>query len=118
MASSSVSDEDLDAKRAKAEKLREQIAAAQSDKATKVAAAENEIVGAQLDAEVANLEAQLARIKGESSVKAVKEGAAGPLAQAKEQLAQAQAIADGASVPLAEVIAEPDAPAKKKESGN
>lgn len=95
----SISPEDLDKKRQEIAKLREKIAAEESTQAEAVSAQAREIEAARLDAEAARLEAELAAAKEASKRTVVKEGAAGPLAQAREQLqfSQQQAVT---SVPV------------------
>lgn len=85
------SQEDLQKKRDKAEKLRAQIAEAETAAATSAQDQSNLIEGAQLDAEVARLEARLAQAKAAAKVSVAKEGAAGPLAAVKDQLEAAEA---------------------------
>lgn len=85
-----LTDKDLEQKREKNAKLREQIAE-QGTKAASVAQDQTlQIEAAQLDAETARLEAQLAAAKEAAKVSVAKEGAAAPLALAKEQLKAAQ----------------------------
>jgi hypothetical protein len=96
----SVTDDDLDQKRQTVEKLREQIAAEDSKKAERTAEQQREIEGAQLDAEVARLQARLNVAQAGSKAAAVKEGASGPIVQAQEQLKVAQAQADQANGPV------------------
>lgn len=100
MASSTVSNEDLEKKQTQIQKLREQIRDAATDNAQRAVSAENEIVNAQLDAEITNLQAQLRQVKADSSAKAIKAGTAGPLAQAKDQLAAATAAGEAPVGPV------------------
>jgi sugar/nucleoside kinase (ribokinase family) len=95
-----VTEQDLQKKREKADKLREQIAEAEAQASSAVTNQSNEIEAAQLDAETARLEAQLARAKAAAKVTVVKEGTAGPLAAAKEQLEAAQAAKDAPVGPV------------------
>lgn len=92
-----ISEEDLQKKRDKAEKLREQIAEAEATAAANSQNAVNEIEAKQLDAETARLETRLAQAKAAAKVSAAKEGAAGPLAQVTEQLEAANAAKSAAA---------------------
>lgn len=86
-----LTDKDLEQKREKNAKLREQIAE-QGAKAASVAQDQTmQIESSQLDAETARLEAQLAAAREAAKSSVVKEGASTPLAAAREQLAAAQA---------------------------
>jgi len=71
-----VTENDLEQKRAKVEKLREQIAAAEAKAATAVQDQSNAIEAAALDAEAARLEARLAAAKEQAKVSNVKDGSA------------------------------------------
>lgn len=85
-----LTEKDLEQKRARNERLREQIADAEA-KAAAVSQEQNFAVeGALLDAEAARLDAQLAAAKEAAKVSNIKAGAAGPLAAAEAQLAVAQ----------------------------
>lgn len=85
-----LTEKDLEQKRAKNERLREQIADAEA-KAAAVSQEQNyTIEGATLDAETARLEARLAAAKEAAKVSNIKGGAAGPLAAVEEQLRAAQ----------------------------
>lgn len=92
--------QELQKKREKADRLREQIADAELAASTNAANATNEVEGAQLDAELARLETRLARAKQAAKVSVVNEGTAGPLAAAKEQLEAAQAAKDAPVGPV------------------
>jgi len=83
-------DKDLEQKRAKNEKLREQIADAEAQ-ATAAAAEQSRIIeGMQLDAETARLERQLQMAKEAAKKSVAQEGASAPLAAARAQLQAAQ----------------------------
>lgn len=86
-----VSAEELAKLREENEKLRDQIVEAQSTQAEREAEQAREVQYAQLSAEKVRLEADLSRAKEAAKAGAVKEGASGPLAAAKEQLAAATA---------------------------
>ena len=86
-----ISEEDLQKKRDKAEKLREQIAEAEVAATAQAQDQTNVIEAAQLDAELARLEARLAQAKASAKVSVAKEGAAGPLAAVQDQLKAAEA---------------------------
>jgi hypothetical protein len=88
-----ISDKELLQKQQHVEKLREQLATAESTRMARENERGNEIVAVQLDAEAARLEAQLAEAKRLATVSAVKEGASGPLDAAREDLASANAYA-------------------------
>jgi hypothetical protein len=95
-----LSEEDLQKKRDRADKLREQIAQAEAEASANVQAQANEVEGAQLDAEVARLETQLARAKAAAKVTVARSGASGPLAAAKDQLAAAEAAREAPVGPV------------------
>lgn len=86
-----VTDEDLARKRERVSKLRDQLAEAEATRTNRVLDTDREIEAARLDAEEKRLEAQLSQAKEAAKVSVVKEGASGPLAQAKEQMKQAEA---------------------------
>jgi hypothetical protein len=87
----SVTEEDLDKKRERNEKLREQIQTEEAKRFQREADLTNELTAAQLDAEGARLEAQLAAVKESGKASNVKAGVEGPLVSAKEQMEQAVA---------------------------
>lgn len=89
-----ISEDDLQKRRDKANKLREQIADAEAAASTNVQEASNQIEATQLDAEIVSLEATLQRAKAAAKVTVAKEGASGPLAAVKDQLAAAEALKD------------------------
>lgn len=93
-----VSDEELEQKRQHNAKLREQIAAEDQKKSERLRDQHNAIQAAQLDAETARLEAQLAAAKESAKAGSVKEGASGVLDEAKEQMKAAQAQRDNQTV--------------------
>lgn len=86
-----VSDKELEAKRAKVAKLRDQITDAESKAAAQVRDQENTIEAAKLDAEAARLELQLEEARQRAKSSTVKEGVAGPVESAKEQMKRAEA---------------------------
>ena len=86
-----ISEEDLQKKREKADKLREQIAEAESTAASAVQDQSNVIEAAQLDGEIVRLETRLQQAKAAAKISVAKEGAAGPLAAVTEQLEAARA---------------------------
>jgi hypothetical protein len=88
---SPVSDADLAKKQERVARLRAQVEEANRTRITREQQQANTITMAQLDAEEARLEAELAAAKSASRVGAVKEGASGPLAAAKEEKAVAEA---------------------------
>lgn len=85
------SDEDLQKKSDRVQKLREQVAAEESKRTTRERELANDVTMAQLEAEEAKLEARLAATKEQGKVSAVKEGAAAPLSAAKEEMERAVA---------------------------
>jgi hypothetical protein len=86
-----VTEKDLEKKRDRIAKLREQVANEELKVATNAAEQSNEIEIRQLEAEEARLEAQLAAAKEATKKSVATEGAAGPLAAVTEQLEAAQA---------------------------
>lgn len=90
------SDEELQAKADRVEKLRSQVAAEEAKRATREREIANDITAAQLDAEAAALETRLQVAKDAGKVSAVKEGASAPLDAARESLATAVAQQDAA----------------------
>lgn len=86
-----LTDKDLEQKREKNARLREQIAEQEAKAASAAQDQTMQIEASQLDAETARLEAQLAAAKEAAKVSVAKEGAATPLAAAREQLEAAQA---------------------------
>lgn len=115
-----VSEEDLQKKRDQNARLREQIAAAEAQADERVREQSNAIEAAQLDAENARLEAQLAAAKEKAKVSAAKGGAEAPLEAAKEQLEAAKAGITPAGVTVdtnanAETGSDPDSKKNDKE---
>lgn len=94
MAAGEVTEKELDKLRSENEKLREQIAAKQSDRAEREAAATRQVEALQLQAENERLKAELAAVTEASKVGSVKAGSEGLVAQAQEQLSQAKAQAE------------------------
>jgi hypothetical protein len=86
-----VSQDDLQKKRDKNERLREQIAAASAQASERVQEQSNTIEASQLDAETARLELQLAAAKEQAKVTVAREGAEGPLSAVQDQLEAAKA---------------------------
>lgn len=95
-----LTEKDLEQKRSKNDKLREQIAEAEAKAAVQVQQKNMEIEAATLDAETARLEAQLARAREAAKVSVVAEGASGPLAAVTAQLEAAQAGTTPPGVPV------------------
>lgn len=93
-------EKDLDAKRQRVERLREQVRAEENKRLEREAALTNDVTAAQLDNEAARLEAQLAAAKEANKVAAVKDGAASVLDAVKaEQEAASAALNAPAEVP-------------------
>jgi hypothetical protein len=86
----SVTEKDLEKKRERLAKLREQVANEEAKAATNALDQSREIEIVQLDAEEARLEAQLAAAKEAAKRSAAKEGASGTLAAVTEQLEAAK----------------------------
>jgi hypothetical protein len=91
-----VSDEELEAKRDKVAKLREQIQTETAKASGRLREQENAVEAAQLDAEAARLEVQLYSAKEAAKVGTVREGVEPVVASAKEQMEAAQAQLDAA----------------------
>lgn len=85
-----VTEKDLEKKRERIAKLREQVANEEAKAATHALDQSREIEVKQLEAEEARLEAQLAAAKEAAKRSAAKEGASGTLASVTEQLEAAQ----------------------------
>lgn len=85
-----LTEKDLEQKRAKNDRLREQIAEAEAKAADQLQDQSRAIEGAVLDAETARLESQLAAAKEAAKTANSKSGATGPLAAAEAQLKAAQ----------------------------
>jgi hypothetical protein len=85
-----VTEKDLEKKRERIAKLREQVASEEAKAATNAADQTREIEVKQLEAEEARLEAQLAAAKEAAKKSAAKEGATGTLAAVTEQLEAAK----------------------------
>lgn len=81
----------LQEQRERNDKLREQLATEQAKLVSGTQEAHSEVELAQLQAEGARLEAELAGAKDSAKKASVRSGAALPLAQAKEQMQQAVA---------------------------
>ena len=79
----SVTEEDLEKKRERNEKLRQQIQTEESKRFEREVNLTNELTAAELDAEGARLEAQLAAAKEAGKASVVKSGVDGPLGSAK-----------------------------------
>lgn len=86
-------EKELDEKRQRNERLREQLAAEEAKRLTREAEVSNDVTAKNLDAEAARLEAQLAAAKETNKVAAVKSGAAAPIEAAQAQLDNATAFA-------------------------
>lgn len=98
---SPVSDADLAKKQERVARLRQQVEDAERTRVTREQQQANTITMAQLEAEEARLEAQLAAAKEAGKVGAVKDGVSAPLEAAREDraIAQEQAKAQGATTP-------------------
>lgn len=108
-----VEEKDLEQKRAKADKLREQIAEAEAKAAENTTAQQAEIEGAQLDTEIARLERRLAEAKEAAKVSVAKESASGVMDQVTEQL-EAAVAHQQAPIGVVETPAEKQADEKKE----
>jgi hypothetical protein len=84
-------EKDLDKKRDRIAKLREQVAAEEAKAVQNAAEQSREIESRQLEAEEARLEAQLRAAKEAAKKSAASEGVGGTLAAVKEQLEAAKA---------------------------
>lgn len=87
------SDKELDKKRQRVEKLREQLASEEAGRVEHAREISNDVVGAQLDAEAARLEGQLAEAKRLGRVTEAKSGASALIEAAKEDQGIAEAFA-------------------------
>lgn len=87
------SDEDLQKMQDEVQKLRDKVAAERDTAARRTRELDNDVTAANLQAEKARLEAELAVAKDSNKVSNVKAGAAGPLGAAQDQLSLAQAQA-------------------------
>ncbi len=96
VATANVSDEELAQKQAAVEKLRQQVADAEATRVANERSTANAITYAQLDAEQARLEAQLAAAKSAGTKTAAREAAAPLIEVAKEDRAAAQQQAKAA----------------------
>jgi hypothetical protein len=95
-----LSEKDLEQKREKNARLREQIAEAEAQAAERLQEKSAEIEGKQLDAETARLEAQLAAAREAAKASVANSGAAGPLEAVtrEEEAAQAGMTPPGVAV--------------------
>ncbi len=82
-------EEELQQKRERNAKLREQLAQEEAKRVEREVNLANDLTAAQLDAEEARLKAQLTDAKEAAKVANVKEGASAPLAAAKEEMQRA-----------------------------
>lgn len=120
-----VTDKDLEAQRARVDKLRDQLAAEQSKATEGQTDLHNEVELTQLQAEEARLQTELAAAKEATKKGALRDGAAVPLAQAKEQMeaavarqkAQEQAAKDEADKQAAEEKALAEAEKQAAQAG-
>lgn len=80
------SDEDITTKIEKADKLRAQILEAQNKQTTAVVGQANEVLGAQLDAEIVELESTLAAAKDGAKASNVKAGVTDSIDAAKARM--------------------------------
>jgi hypothetical protein len=84
-------EKELEQKRARNERLREQIADAEAKAAAATTEQSLSLEGATLDAETARLEARLAAAKEAAKISNIKSGVEGPLAAVNDQLEAARA---------------------------
>lgn len=112
-----VTEKDLEKKRDRIAKLRDQVAAEEAKAADNAVAVSREIAVAQLDAEEAKLEAQLAAAKAAAKKSASTEGADGTLAAVTAQLEAAKTPVTPPGVTV-DTNADAEAPAAKKDGGN
>jgi hypothetical protein len=96
------SDEDLQKKAERVQKLREQVTNAEATRVQREADLANDITMRQLEAEEAALEARLAVAKEAGKVANVKQGAAAPLDAVTEQMERAVAQQKAAEAAPAE----------------
>jgi hypothetical protein len=101
-----VTPEALDNRRERIAELHRQIADTEAEKARLAASAEVQIVAAQLDTEIAVLEARLSAAKATTKESVVKGGASGPLAAAKAEMERAKVLAEATPVELIDTNAE------------
>jgi hypothetical protein len=87
-------DKELATKRARVEKLRQQLANAESTRVAREQETSNDVLAAQLDAEASQLEAQLAEAKRTSKVTVVREGVQTITDVARDDVAAAEAQAE------------------------
>jgi hypothetical protein len=80
------SDDDLAAKADEVQRLREQVASHETNRAERERALANEVTMRQLEAEEASLRARLAVAKESAKAGSVKAGAAAPLGAVEDQL--------------------------------
>lgn len=85
-----ITEEELDAKRQRVEKLREQVAAERQKRAARESDLVNEVAAAQLDAEATHLEATLEAERRNNKVAEVKAGAASVLDAVRADQANAK----------------------------
>lgn len=85
------SNEDLQKKAERLQKLREQVAAEESKRTSRESELANDVKMTEMEAEEARLEARLAAAKDAGKVGSVKAGASAPLEAAKEQMERAVA---------------------------
>lgn len=88
-------EEELDEKRQRNQKLRDQLAAEEAKRVDRETSLANDVTAMQLDAEAVRLQAALDAAKEANKVSAVKEGAAPVLDAAKEDIKNAEAFAKG-----------------------
>lgn len=89
-------DKELATKRARVQKLREQLADAEAKRVAQEQDMSNDVLAAQLDAEAAQLEVQLAEAKRTSKVTVVREGVSSITDTARDDVAAAEAQAKAA----------------------
>lgn len=86
------SEEELDAKRKRVEKLREDLANEEAKRTVREAGLSGDVQAAELDLEAARLEAQFAVAKNAGSASVMKAGSANLLQDAKDQMKEAAAL--------------------------
>lgn len=101
-----VTEAQLDDRRERIAELNRLIAEEEAEKARLVASAQNEVMAAQLDTEIAKLEGRLAGLQAVGKESVVAGGAAGPLAAAKAEMQRAKALAEATPVELVDVNAD------------
>ena len=97
-----ITDEELDTKRQRVERLREQVTAERQKRSARESDLVNEVAAAQLDAEATRLEAALEAERRANKVAEVKAGAASVLDAVRADQANAKAQAEAQTKSFAE----------------